>query len=181
MDVLSSLGQHLKYPIRLGGVMVVDAKTRVDGDDGDDVSDDDDRNATLLLHQATTASCDLGGERLSNESLSKKSLDGSEESEHKNGEVMGATSAWTGDDGSSDGSISKVVWMSRSRTPIGGATTAATSRTTGTIVETSAGMTIGIVPNRMTREVDDPTLSLEDSEEIEVTEATITLHKQKFI
>nr|GEX28138.1 reverse transcriptase domain-containing protein [Tanacetum cinerariifolium] len=43
----------------------------------------------------------------------------------------------TGDDGSSDRSVLEVVWMSRLSTPADGATIAATSGTTGTIVETS--------------------------------------------
>ncbi|GKG36465.1 hypothetical protein Tco_0444143 [Tanacetum coccineum] len=52
---------------------------------GDDVSNDDERSAALLLHRETAVSYESGDKGLLDESLSEAS----DESVHKNGEVAG--------------------------------------------------------------------------------------------
>ncbi|GKA91014.1 hypothetical protein Tco_0812884, partial [Tanacetum coccineum] len=55
--------------------------------------DVDECSTSFLLHRAMKTSCESGDGDLSDESLSEKSPDGSEESVNKNEEVMGAAGA----------------------------------------------------------------------------------------
>ncbi|GKF04373.1 hypothetical protein Tco_0035041 [Tanacetum coccineum] len=87
-----------------------------------------------------------------------------ESSEHRKGETIGATETGGGE---LSNRTSDDEWVSSSSTLTGEATAAA-------LTFGATGTSAGIEPIRITRGKEDPTLSTDTSEEIEITRAAIT-------